>query len=619
MVVAELFAKLGLQVDAGSFKAVNAGVQSVAVGASRAVTSLKGVTAAAKEAASAAANAGRWMDPGGRWRENNGRFVKGGAAAVAAGNGGVLPPIGGGGGQAAGAAGPTPPQPPGGGFKQWISQLNAAKVAAAGFASAFAGSFVVTQLREFTHEIVELSGQLVGISERTGLSTTAIQELGFAAQIAEADVGALETGLKFLAMNSAQAAAGSKGDAKAFRDIGVNVKDSAGNVKSADVLLSEAADGIMALGSDAERTAAAVAVFGRSGAQLLPLMKRGSSGIAELRAEARRLGGGLEHDVIEQADEFEDQMFKVDFAMRAVKSTLAGVLLPVLQGLAHALTDTVAWFKHAAKHTYFLQSALAVGLGVALVKVIPLIQALTLAQLRAAGTALLAAAPVLLWAAGLIALTLAIDDLYNLIKGNKSAIGEWIDEWAGIGTVDQFVKSWSQGIDSLATAFGDALGAMGNFLEVAGAISKLLSNPLDTANWSKASDAAMKALGSVKSAAGEIVTGASAYVTAVSGDQPEAVNRAEGRGMDAAAIADESTPRAVARGINAGRKLGSAGFGQAARSSSALNGGAPAVQQQNNTTIHTGADEHTVRKVVQEEHGKANRRLKAALAPKSNG
>src|SRR4051812_13052299 len=48
MIVAELFAKLGLQVDGESFRAVNQGVQSVAASASKAVGSVKGLEAELK-------------------------------------------------------------------------------------------------------------------------------------------------------------------------------------------------------------------------------------------------------------------------------------------------------------------------------------------------------------------------------------------------------------------------------------------------------------------------------------------------------------------------------------------------------------------------------------------
>jgi hypothetical protein len=488
------------------------------------------------------------------------------------------------------------------------------------FAAQIAGSFVVEHVKAFTEEIVHLAGPLEGISQRLGITTDDVQELGYAAKLSNADVAELEQGLKFLGQNAAQAAAGSKTDASAFKALGISVKDASGHVKGTPELLGEAADAISRLPTAAQQSAAAMALFGRSGVQLLPMLKRGSAGIAELREEARKLGGGLSEDVIKQADEFESQMKRVDFALLSVKSTIASVLLPVLEALSQALIDVISWTKDVAKNTYFFQAAIGVGLYAALTKVIPLVRALTVAQLQAARTALVAAVPYLLWAAAAIAFVGAIDELYNLLKGNKSVLGQWLDEWKGIGTTDQLVKSWSAGIEVLGETIhtvGDYMSAM---LTAMTGIFQLFQKPLSVDSWKNAGKAVMgagKAVANVATGAVDAVTsGVQAYGLALDGG-PEGVNRATGRGMDAGAIADDSTPRAVARGIAAGRLKGSAGFGQAARGSSILNGGGANVQQTNVLNVTTGANPEQVRKVVQEEHGKANRRLRAALAPKA--
>jgi hypothetical protein len=599
MIVAELFAKLGLQVDAASFAAVNKGVQQVAAGASRAVQALKGVDRAVKQVAASAPHA---LDP--RLAQQLSRPDAPDVLAPAA----------------SGAPAPSVPTPSAQGeplFKRIFSAANLARTAVVGFGTAVAGSFAVQKIQAFTHEITGLSGELVRVSQRLGLSTDEVQELGYAAQIAEADIGTLETGLKFLGQNAAQAAAGSKGDAKAFKDLGISVKDAAGNVKSTPQLLEEAADAIAGLPSAAQQSAAAMQLFGRSGVQLLPLLKGGSHEIKHLREEAKRLGGGLSGDVIGQADDFEDQMFRVDFALRSVKSTIATVLLPVLHGLAQGLIDTVAWFKQTAKHTYFFQTALAGGFVSALVVAISWLRALTIAQVQAAASAALAMLPYLAAAAAVLTFALAAEDLFGMLKGNKSAIGEWIDEWLGIGTVDQLVRSWSAGIEALADALGRAATEFKDFLALGNDLFKLFAQPLDAQNWKHILESGKVVAQEVTGAAEDVAAGVHAYSLALAGG-PEGVNRATARGMDAAAIAEVSTPRAVARGISAGRALGSAGFGQAARSSSILNG-SPTVQQTNQLHITTGADPHEVRRVVEGELGKQNRKLKAALAPKSNG
>ena len=52
----------------------------------------------------------------------------------------------------------------------------------------------------------------------------------------------------------------------------------------------EVADGLKGLESDSEKAALAQQLLGRSGADLLPLFKEGSDGIANLQQQARDLG-----------------------------------------------------------------------------------------------------------------------------------------------------------------------------------------------------------------------------------------------------------------------------------------------------------------------------------------
>lgn len=622
MVIAELFAKLGLVVDGGSFAVANEGVQAVAAGASRATVALRGMGAAAKGAAASVAAAMGESEVAGL---AGGLPVATGAhvpAVIPAAHGEAHAPAAhgggghGGGGKAHEAHGVLHGLAQdverlggklGGGMYHSVEKLGAA----------FAGIWAIHELVHFTHGIIELGVRLEGIHKRTGVSAEAIQELGYAAKMSNSDVESLETGLKFLALNSSQAAKGSKTDAAAFRSLGVHVKDASGNVKSADTLLSEVADGMGTLKTDSDRTAAAIQIFGRSGAMLLPLLKRGSGGIAELREEAKKLGGGLSEHVIEQSEELEHELFRLEFAMTGVKSTIATALFPALEMLAHGFSRTVGWLKETAKHTAFFESALAVGLYASLAKVIPQLLALTAAQWKTAASAAANFAVYFLWAVALGAFVLVVDEFYNLVKGNKSVIGKWIEEWAGIGAVNEFVISWSTGIKALGDAFSGAIEGMWKFLDVSKEIRAMIEKPLDFSSWKNAVERVQDfmpqniAINMAKKTGGVIAEGVTAYSKMF--DKSDAFNRAKGQGMNADAISDVSVPRAVGRGINAGRQLGSAGFGQAARSSSILNQN---VQQTNHTTIHTGADEHAVRKVVHEEHGKQNRNLRAALAPK---
>lgn len=146
------------------------------------------------------------------------------------------------------------------------------------------------------------------MAERLGVGTRFISELGYAAKESGANTATLEGALAALNTNATKAADGVKGPLQAFRAIGVTATDSAGKVKSLETLLPQIADRFAKLEDGPRKSAAAMALFGEQGRQLLPLLIQGSAGIDELRESAVELGLSLGDDAAARAAEFNDNL-----------------------------------------------------------------------------------------------------------------------------------------------------------------------------------------------------------------------------------------------------------------------------------------------------------------------
>lgn len=72
--------------------------------------------------------------------------------------------------------------------------------------------------------------------------------------------------------------------------LGTSFLDAAGNVKPMAQILAGLADKFKSMPDGAQKTALATQLFGRSGAQLLPFLNKGSAGIAELTTQAGKMG-----------------------------------------------------------------------------------------------------------------------------------------------------------------------------------------------------------------------------------------------------------------------------------------------------------------------------------------
>ncbi len=317
-------------------------------------------------------------------------------------------------------------------------------------ANTLAAGTAVNQLRAFVNETASAVDDLGDMAERLNISATALQAWQHAARLNGVDD--LNGSLSILQRNLAGAATGDSHAAQAFRHLGVDIRGADGEVRRLDEVLPEIAEGMTHIRNPALQAAAASGLFGRSGAQLVPLLSRGAEGVAALTAEFEALGGGAGEEVVQNASDYEDQMARLDVAMFSLRTRIANQLLPTFIALATATTDNVATFTEMADRSNVLEAAIYVLAGAAV----------------AAGLAMSAAwaGPLFVTAAvaiGIGFLILLVDDLITMFRGGTSVIGGFIDEVFGVGTAADIVGYLTEAWHGLTMAVGDATAAVAEF------------------------------------------------------------------------------------------------------------------------------------------------------------
>ena len=187
---------------------------------------------------------------------------------------------------------------------------------------------------------VDMLDQLDDLSEKTGIATEALSALRYAGEVVGTPVEALATGIRKLSLNMAAAAGGGKEQAAAFQAIGVSFKNLDGSLRGSDQVLGAIADKFASFRDGPEKAALAVELFGKAGADMIPLLNKGSAGIAELRTEAERLGVVFSGDLAGQAAEFNDNLKKIQISAQGFATTLAGELVPSLNELARIMLES---------------------------------------------------------------------------------------------------------------------------------------------------------------------------------------------------------------------------------------------------------------------------------------
>ncbi|NBE05927.1 phage tail tape measure protein [Paragemmobacter ruber] len=213
-------------------------------------------------------------------------------------------------------------------------------IAAAGAAMSAAGATIGMAIRGQ----IDQADAMGETAEKLGVSVEAYSALSYAANVLGVSQEGLETSTRNLSRQMAAAAGGSEAAQATFAKLGVSVTDAAGEVRSADAVMADLADGFAQLPDGAEKTALAMQLFGRSGADMLLMMNGGADQLRALADEARTLGLVIDGDTADAAGKFNENLDKLRLALDGVSMQIAGVMAPVLAQLTDYLIQAANWF-----------------------------------------------------------------------------------------------------------------------------------------------------------------------------------------------------------------------------------------------------------------------------------
>ncbi len=195
-------------------------------------------------------------------------------------------------------------------------------------------ALLAEHLVEAAKSAAEFGDRIEHAAQKTGMSAESLQGLGFAAKMSDVDFQSLTIGLTHLSRAMLQTQQGSLQSASAFRSVGLSAQQL--QSMSMDEVLAKVADRFHATRDGATKTALAMQIFGRSGAELIPLLDRGSEGIDALKAKAKQLGIVMGSDAVSQSAEFADRLKEISAQGQAVTRNLMGELMPAMNRIVDA-------------------------------------------------------------------------------------------------------------------------------------------------------------------------------------------------------------------------------------------------------------------------------------------
>jgi len=204
---------------------------------------------------------------------------------------------------------------------------------AVGLAFVGAGAAIAASLKLSIDSFDELSKA----SQKIGVSTEALSALQYAAELSGVSFESLQTSLGKLSVQIENFKDGSKSAVDVFTKLKIDPRQ----FEQTEVLLAEIADRFASLPDGAQKTALAIELFGKSGKDLIPLLNSGKNGIADLTAEAERLGLVIDTKTAKAAEQFNDNLTRISSSITGLRNELATNLLGPLVQITEQMTKAI--------------------------------------------------------------------------------------------------------------------------------------------------------------------------------------------------------------------------------------------------------------------------------------
>lgn len=183
------------------------------------------------------------------------------------------------------------------------------------------------------NKTAETTDRVDKLSQKIGMSREGFQEWDFIMSQSGGSVEQLQMGFKTMVNSIDQAVAGSGKGAESFKKLGISVKDANGNVKDQETIFNESVIALQGMEEGTEKAKLANDLFGRSGAEMMPLLNGAAGSVEEMKQKAHDLGMVLDDETIDAGVVFTDTMDQVKRSLGAIVTNIGADVMPMFQNL----------------------------------------------------------------------------------------------------------------------------------------------------------------------------------------------------------------------------------------------------------------------------------------------
>lgn len=229
-----------------------------------------------------------------------------------------------------------------------------------------AAAFSLNAIKSFAAAMGDLGNYLSDTGQALGLASADVLRLRNSLTIAGADAQTGMKGFTIFTKSIAEAGDASSHYAEAFRLIGVETRNADGSTKSFNDVLLATAEAFSKAPDGPNKTAIAMALFGKSGADLIPYLDAGREGVEQFLKSSDELAGALKDKTTASMLEMSQHSNNLKVAFQGVGTAIFESLAPAFNDVAGRIEKAVAWFNRSATQGGVVQKVLEILSGAVL-------------------------------------------------------------------------------------------------------------------------------------------------------------------------------------------------------------------------------------------------------------
>jgi len=267
-----------------------------------------------------------------------------------------------------------------------------------------AGAAIQAPLTAAVYKLAQFGDTMAKGARRAGITAAAYSEFAHVAELSGTTVERFEKALQAMARGMFDAKRGTGEMKDALLAMGMRWQDL--EKLSPEERFVKIANGLAAMADPSIKAAVAMKIFGKAGAELIPMLDLGAEGIAHYRKEARRLGTSIGPEMAANAERLTDMMARFKRVLTGISLTIGNILAPMFDKALVYMTNLAANIREYIENNPKIITSLQeiatwlLGIGAALVGIGT--AARLLAPLVSPGGVLLALAAILAYMTGLL-------------------------------------------------------------------------------------------------------------------------------------------------------------------------------------------------------------------------